>query len=150
MKNCIKAIVSSLIIFSMILGPVSAQAYVPQSETEIVNFDDGSYVEIVTTTYPSTRSSEKYAEKVFTYKTFVGVEIVSYTLKGWFEYTSGVSSRATAVDYSYEIYKSGWDIVNHEESRSGNTVYGSAVFSSSSDSKTIQGSMSCDKYGRIS
>ena len=151
MKRILQIFLASVLVFSTLLCPTFAKDYEFQSDTEIVTFDDGSYIEIVTKSYPSiTRASEKYAEKVFTYKTYWGTDILSYTLKGWFEYTSGVSSKATAVDYSYEIYETGWSFDSHDESLSGDTVYGSAVLPNVFRTKNIEGPMSCDKYGRIS
>ena len=66
MKRILQIFLASVLVFSTLLCPTFAKDYEFQSDTEIVTFDDGSYIEIVTKSYPSiTRASEKYAEKVF-------------------------------------------------------------------------------------
>ena len=130
-----------------------AYASTPQitSTTEVVYFDDGTYLEIITTVSTVStisRGTIKDASKEYLYKTRPGEKLFSYTLFGRFEY-NGSTSEATNVDSSHTIYNSDWNFGSSRESYSGNTVYGSATFGGPYI-KTIGGSISCDKNGHIS
>lgn len=151
MKKFVHLFISFCLMLSFTLCTVSAAPYhgndLDQS-TEWVYFNDGSCLEIVTTVLYETRSSNKIVEKDFFYKVD-GKNVTCYTLQGFFTY-DGKTSFATDVSYSIDIYQSGWDVSDHEESYSGNTVRGTAVFSGPSGDKTIRGSITCDKNGNIS
>ena len=116
--------------------------------TETVYFEDGSSVQITTTVYEMARASSKVVER--TYEYIVSSKLtVSYTLVGYFSY-NGSSSEATGVSASADIYQSGWDLDSHSEDYSGNRVTGTATFSGPNNrSKTLNGSITCDKNGNI-
>ena len=124
-------------------------ASTPQSFStkEVLYFEDGSYVEIITTVYNSARGTIKDASKEYIYKTLSNEKLFSYTLLGRFEY-DGRTSKSTDVTASAVIYNDEWNLGSHRESYSGNTVYGSATFGGPYI-KTIGGSISCDKNGNI-
>ncbi len=152
MKKLIRSCIICLLSISCLLSTASAQTYSmnPQVQsTEIIWIDNESCIEVVTfvSTSPLLASS-KHAEKVYTLKAS-GATVVSYTLEGWFNY-DGKTSKAIDVSSSFDIYQPGWDVSDHEESYSGNTVRGTAVFSGPSGDKTIRGSITCDKNGNIS
>lgn len=129
----------------------AAFAAVPQvsEESQIIYFANGDYLKI--TTIIGTRAAralEQSAEKQYNYYSNNKIA-VRYTLTGFFEY-DGKTCRATDASGDVVIYQSGWSLSDHEESYSGNTVRGTAVFSGPSGDKTIRGSITCDKNGNIS
>ncbi|MBM6871079.1 hypothetical protein [Pseudoflavonifractor phocaeensis] len=150
-KRCCRFVVAVLFALSCCICIAFADTVEPSSSQDVIYFEDGSYLEIEIVVSPvSPLSSIKEAEKIYTYKTFSGENIVSYTLFGRFEY-DGTTSESVYVDYRAAIYKSGWDLEHHDEGFAGNKVSGTATFSGPNDaSKTIIGSISCDKDGRIS
>lgn len=150
MKKYIRFFITLLLIFSLSICSVSAAGSSETSTTEIIELENGTYIEIVTTISSLSRSNQKYATKEFTCKTWSGSKIVGYLLKGWFEY-DGNSSKATAVEAVYYIYHEGWDLDNHLEYCSGSSVYGAAKFDGpDGDTVTLTGSITCDKDGNIS
>ena len=118
------------------------------SSTEVIYFDDGTYLEITTTVSSPFSGTIVDASKEYVYKNLLGTKFFSYTLYGRFEYT-GTTSKATDVTSYHTIYDPEWNFGSSRESYSGNTVYGSATFGGPYI-ETIGGSISCDKNGNIS
>lgn len=149
MKKYLRYIIAFCLFFCFSI--TTAYAATPQmvSSTEVVYFEDGSYLEIITTVTPSvSRATITDASKEYIYKTVLGQKLFSYTLMGRFEY-DGSTCEATNVTSFHTIYNSDWNFGSSRESYSGNTVYGSATFGGPYI-KTIGGSISCDKNGHIS
>lgn len=147
--KCIRSFTALLLLISLLT--TSAFAVVPQVEvySETIYFEDGTYLQITTTVVAdSTRSASKRAYQDYSYY-IDNTEVFCYTLIGIFEY-DGKMCRATDASGDVVIYQSGWSLSDHEESYSGNTVRGTAVFSGPSGDKTIRGSITCDKNGNIS
>ena len=150
MKRCVHIIFSVFLVMCMFTCSAAAESYSSYRDIDIVYFNDGTYLEITTTSsnilgYSNTKNSSKE----YTYKSSTGKTILIYTLYGTFSY-NGTTSKALDAYSEIDIYQPGWDVSDHEESYSGNTVRGTAVFSGPSGDKTLGGSITCDKNGNIS
>ncbi|NCE64033.1 hypothetical protein D1159_05385 [Pseudoflavonifractor sp. 524-17] len=144
----IRAFVTAFLVLSLCVCTVSAQENPSVQSTEVIWYEDGSCLEITTIVDTQARASAKSAKKIFDYK--VGGKVaISYTLQGWFEYDSS-TSKAVDTDASIDIYQPGWSLTSNRETCSGSTVRGTATFSGPSGSKTLSGSITCDKNGNIS
>ena len=117
--------------------------------TETVYFDDGSYMQITTTVQAGfARSSTIEVTRDYDYY-LAGKRTVGYSLTGTFRY-DGTTSEATDASAVMHIYESGWGLDSHSEDYSGNRVTGTATFSGPNNrSKTLNGSITCDKNGNI-
>lgn len=149
MKKCVEFLLSICLMLSFVVCATSATVspYVEQN-IEIISFENGDSLEIITTITENLRASSKNISKNYIYKSN-GKNAVCYVLHGSFTY-DGKTSKAIDASGDVVIYQSGWSLSDHEESYSGNTVRGTAVFSGPSGDKTIRGSITCDKNGNIS
>lgn len=156
MKKIIRCVISAILIVSLSISSVFAAAVpAPDSmsdsttDVEIITFEDGSYMKIVTIkSNPDARASITDVERSYTYLNSSDDKIFVYTLYGRFEY-DGTTCTATDVAYSYHIYWFGWRLVDHLEYCSSNSVYGAARFDGPDESKTMAGSITCDKNGNL-
>ena len=144
----IRYVIAFCLCFCFCTAPIYAATPQTTSSTEIVYFEDGTYMEITTTVSSVARANITDASKEYLCKNLLRKKLFSYTLLGRFEY-DGTTSRSTDVTASYAIYDSEWNLGDHRESYSGNTVYGAATFGGP-QIKTVGGSISCDKNGNIS
>ena len=114
---------------------------------ERIDFEDGSYAVIETVSSGRSRASKTDA-KVYTYYDTSSRRCFSYTLYADFSYT-GRTSSATSVNYSVDIYRTGWSLVSHSEYTSGNKAYGNATFSGPTGPQYVSLSLTCDKDGNV-
>lgn len=147
MKKYMRYIIAFCLFFSFSITTTYATTAHATSNTEIVYFEDGTYMEITTTVSSTSRGTIIDASKEYLCSRLNGDKLFSYTLYGRFEYT-GTTSKATNVTSGHTIYDSEWNFGSSRESYSGNTVYGSATFGGP-QIKTVGGSISCDKNGNI-
>ena len=144
--------ISSLVLI-LVLFCFNTVAFAAQPQTtsdiETIYFEDGTYLQITTTVQTGyARASSTKATRNYDYY-LGGTLTVRYTLIGTFRY-DGTTSEATNVSASASIYESGWDLDSHSEDYSGNRVTGTATFSGPNNrSKTLNGSITCDKNGNI-
>lgn len=151
MKRCIQTLSIICLALYFCIGTALAAVPVPHQTKETIVFDDGTYLEIVTTVEPSlTQSNTKKASKEYTYRLISsGEKVCTYIFYGTFSY-NGSSSEAISATAKATVYKSGWTLESHDEYCSGKSAYGTAVFSGPSGDKTLGGSITCDKNGNIS
>lgn len=149
MKKYIQLCVAVCLVLCFCVSTTLAATSDTQQTKETIVFDDGSYLEIVTTVEHTTaRSNTKKAAKEYIYKTILGEKVCQYVLYGTFSY-DGKSSEAVSTVAEATIYQSGWSLKSHKEYCSGNRAYGTAAFSGPSGSKTLGGFIACDKNGNI-
>lgn len=122
-------------------------------ETEIIRFEDGSYM-TVELTVSQTRSSSKSASKTYHYHNIWGTEEWYATLTGTFTY-DGTTSRCTLSGVIIGITDTSWYIISRDNNEQGDTAYGTIVmgyklFGITTDKKTVNMSITCDKNGNIS
>ena len=147
MKKYGRYIIAFFLCFCFSISCTYAATPQTASTTEFIYFDDGTYMQITTTVSTLSRGTIKDASKEYLCSKINGDKLFSYTLYGRFEYT-GSSSKSIGVTASATIYDSEWNLGDHRESYSGNTVYGAATFGGP-QIKTVGGSISCDKNGNI-
>ena len=147
-----KKTVTRIVMLMLCLGMLMSSAIAAGSDETVtrIDYEDGSYMTITTTTYASvSRASTRYAEKKYTYTDNQGDKVYTYLLKGWFTYDN-VTSEATDVNASAVIHKSGWDVSSHSEYCSGNTAYGNVTFKGPLFvTRSINATLTCDRYGNI-
>ena len=144
-----------ILLISLLIIPVQIFAYSPTASIpDTVYFTDGSYsiiqIEIIETRALSTTS----AKKIHTHYDSLGNEVWSVALNTTFSY-DGQTSKCDVANITINISGSGWYTVSRSASRDGNTgsctvVMGYKLFGITTDKKTVEMSISCDKNGNIS
>lgn len=144
-----------ILLISLLILPVQIFAYSPAANrNDTVYFTDGSYstiqIEIIETRTLSTLS----ARKIHTHYNPLGNELWSVALNTTFSY-DGQTSTCDVANITIHISGSGWYTVSRSASRDGNTgscsvVMGYKLFGITTDKKTVEMSISCDKNGNIS
>lgn len=149
MKRIFTGIVA--LVFCLSICTSAALAAAPaQTTEEIEYYEDGSFLTITTTLYPTlSRASERYAEKQYKYTDNTGEAVYTYTLQGWFTYDLKTSEAIRAVAV-IRVHKSGWTVTSYSEYCSGNTAYGNATFKGPLFvTRTVAATLTCDRYGNI-
>lgn len=154
MKKFLSLAMCIIALFSTSLSTYAStpnQVVLPQKE-EIVENSDGTYV-IITTEVGNEVNlrdgrSSRIATRTFTYKNRSGSTLWTFTLNASFSY-NGSSCSAQGASTTYSIKNNSWSCDDRSSRCSGNTAYGTGWFSSSSESKTANLSLSCDKNGNI-
>lgn len=149
MKRVLSFVFCLVLLCSICVWEVSAQAVSPEVKKTIEYLEDGSY--IVTEwddSAPTARSSTSKTKKS-TYYSPDDAAIFAVSLTGYFNYTYGVSSEATSQSVSVTIYSDAATYISKSSTRSGATVYGSGTVAYSGRNRTLPVQMTCDKYGNI-
>lgn len=114
---------------------------------ERIDYEDGSYalVSVERTVSRSTRNDLK----IYTYFSEAGEKCFSYTLNATFTY-DGRTSKADTCYADVFFYVRGWACTSHSEYVSGNTAYGSAVFSGPGGvTRNVNLTLTCDANGNV-
>lgn len=140
------------VLFLLTLLPMSASAVLTEklisSSTEYL--EDGSY--FVTNVYESAvqprTGKTGYAEA--TYYSLTGTKVFVVTVDGSFDYTYGVSVKATSATASVSLYSTNASFVSKNAYTSGSSAVATGVvkYSDNTVSKTV--TLTCDKYGNLS
>lgn len=146
----LKLFTTILLIFSFL--PTFSHA-TSTTQTEIISFEDGSYLTVELTTVQS-RSTSRTASKTYHYHNLLGTEEWYATLTGTFTY-DGTTSKCTLSGVTIGITDSSWYIVSRESHEEGDTAYGTVVMGVkflgiTTDKKTVNMSLTCDKNGNLS
>ena len=139
------------LVFCLSICASTALAAAPAQTTEQIEYyEDGSFLTITTTLYPTiSRASERYAEKEYKYTDNTGDAAYTYTLRGWFTYDL-ISSEAVRAAAVIHVHKSGWTVSSHSEYCSGSTAYGNVTFKGPLFvTRSINATLTCDRYGNI-
>lgn len=148
-----KKIVAILMCIVLVTGCTAMYASageMPQSETDIEYFADGSYVVTELEQSSNLVRATKTGYKTRTYYTASDIKVFMVSLTGNFSYTSGVSSKATSASVTVTTYASGSKFVSKNAYCSGKTAYGSGTVSYGGFNLTQSPSLSCDTYGNLS
>lgn len=154
MKRTISLFLSLLITLS-ILAPFNAHAAESSdTEKEIIVFEDGSYLEIVTTSVSTRASGTKTGYRSYSYVDKTNVLLWKATLTATFTYT-GTSSTCTSGSCSVSISDSSWYVVSNTTTRSGNTATTNLTMGLKALGVTVAKpsytiTLSCDKDGNLS
>ena len=145
----------ALILVALVLLAALPMAATAASQDKLVStfteyFDDGSYA--VTNVYESAiqprTGKSGYAET--SYYTANSTLIFIVGVQGSFEYTYGVSVKATSATASVAVYDSKTSFVSKNAYTSGASAIGSGTVSYSGSTITRTAKVTCDKYGNLS
>ena len=145
----LKIVTAILLVFSFLPTFSHAGAI---TETEIILFDDGCYMTVELTVAHS-RSSSRSVSKTYRYHNFLGSEEWYATLSGSFTY-DGNTSKCTLSGVTIGISNTNWYIISRDDYAQGDTAYGTVVMGYkllgiTTDTETLNMSMTCDKNGNI-
>lgn len=150
MKKVLSILFAALFLLVLIpSAPVKAE-----TTTDVVYFEDGSYVVTVLQEYSTRSSNQKTASKSSTLYDPNGRSVATLTVRGTFRY-DGTTATCTASTYTHQIHNSSWSLSSGSASKSGNTATAKGTFARkvlgiTTDSKTLTVSLSCDKNGNLS
>lgn len=150
MKKVLSILFAALFLL-MLIPSAPAKA---ETTTDVVYFEDGSYVVTVLQEYSTRSSNQKTASKSSTLYDPNGGAVATLTVHGTFRY-DGTTVTCTASSYTYQIHNSSWSFSSGSASKSGNTATAKGTFARkvlgiTVDSKTLTVSLSCDKNGNLS
>lgn len=154
MKKVIAALIVFVLILSMLPIQIAYASQVPEL-LEVVQYKDGTYLEITLESAPQTRVSGSLTKtKNYTYKDADGTAQWKISLTGSFTYT-GTTSTCTAASCNVTIYQSDWSVASKSASKSGNTAYGTArmlrkYLGATISDRTYNLTLTCDKNGNVS
>lgn len=153
MKRLITLLTVSILILS--LFPIQI-AFASQGceLLEVVEYEDGSYLEISMQSSQSRASGSLTKTKNYIYHNTDGTSAWKISLTGSFTYT-GTSATCTASNCSVTIYESNWYTISKSATKSGNTAYGTATLGYkylgvTVQQKTYNLTLTCDKDGNVS
>ena len=150
-----KRIVSALLVFFLVLTLIpSTFAAETINNTDIIYFEDGSYLTFTIEEIATRASGTKSGTKICSYTDSNGMVNWEAVLTGTFTYT-GTTAACTASSCSITIYDDAWYTVSKSATRSGNTAnaaitMGRKVLGITVAKKDYQWSLSCDKNGNLS
>lgn len=149
-----KKIVSVLLVMVLAVSLLSVGASAKEPEDILISrtvetLENGDM--IITELYENAIQPRtgKNGYKIYSYAS-AGRTIWDLTVNGAFEYTYGVSSRATTAIATVRIYDSRAELVSKEAYTSGSTAVARATVSYNGISVTRSVSITCDKYGNLS
>lgn len=150
MKRFVALFIVAVLLLASLPMAASATTADKLISTSTEYLEDGSYV--VTNVYESAiqprTGKTGYAEA--TYYTQNGTKVFVVTVDGTFEYTYGVSSKATGATASVSIYSANASFVSKNAYTSGASAVGSGTVSYSGSPITKTAKVTCDKYGNLS
>lgn len=150
-----KRIISVLLFLILVLALIpSSFAAEMINDTDIIYFEDGSYLTFTIEEISARASGTKTGTKACTYTDSDGAVRWQAVLTGTFTYT-GTTATCTASSCSITIYDDAWYTVSKSATRSGNTAnaaitMGRKVLGITVTKKDYQWSLSCDKNGNLS
>lgn len=153
MKRIIAFLTVSVLILCLFPAQV-ASASQAQELLEIVEFEDGSYLEISLQSNQTKASGSVTKTKNYIYHNTDGSSAWKISLTGTFSY-NGTSATCTASSCNVTIYYTNWYLISKSSSKSGSTAYGSAtlgrkVLGITVEQKTYNLTLTCDKNGNVS
>lgn len=154
MKRLFTLLLSAALLLSVFpLFRVGAVA--PAQVLDIIRYDDGTYLEILMESAPSSRAGgTQKKSKSYVYHSTDGTSLWKFTLTGTFTY-NGTSATCTASSCSVAIYDSSWYTIAKSATRSKNVAYGTAtlgcnIMGTTVAEKTYNLTLTCDKNGNFS
>ena len=141
-------IISSILFLSL---PVSAL----EQKREIIQLDNGYYLETIIEEIPTTRASnQKTAKKTRNYKNAQGTTMFSVTVTGTFTYT-GSSSTCTKSVAEASSKNANWKISSKSASKSGNKATAKATAKRYVDGTVVETrncsvTLTCSSNGSLS
>ena len=152
-----KRFFSILLVAVMVFALLPVQTYATtetQANSDIIYFQDGSYITVELTWAETRASGTKTGSKTYRYNNSDGVEQWRAVLSGTFSYT-GSSATCTAASCNVTISDSSYYVVSKDVSKSGNKalctlIMGEKFLGITIDKETINMSITCDANGNLS
>lgn len=124
------------------------------NDTEVIYYEDGSYTAIYTTVIATRSASTRHASRTAVHTDLWGNEVWRVTLNATFTY-DGITSVCTLSGVTIGVTDSSWYIISRESHEADSTAYGTVVMGYkvlgiTTDKKTVDISITCDKDGNIS
>lgn len=147
----LKTVTIILLIVAML--PIYGHA-TADTKSEIIHFDDGSYIVIEISFLDERASTTRTATKTYRYYNALGTEKWYVTLIGKFTY-DGTTSTCMSSNTSIGILDSAWYIISNTYSTSGNSAIGNVtmgykILGVTTDRKNVNISITCDANGNLS
>lgn len=152
-----KRFFSILLVAVMVFALLPVQTYATtetQANSDIIYFQDGSYITVELTWAETRASGTKTGSKTYRYNDSNGVEQWRAVLRGTFTYT-GSAATCTASSCDVTISDSSYYVVSKDVSKSGNKalctlVMGKKFLGITIDKDTVNMSITCDANGNLS
>lgn len=157
-KNIRTKRLSSALAFCILLNVFCTQAFaanIPDSEEQIIYYEDGSYAVITIIYGPlpaiSTTAAAKKTSgtKEYTHYSSTDQPLWTFRVHGSFEY-DGRSAEATSASYSQEIYDSLWSFVSADAYCSGASAVARGTFKQGVFPGSTTVTLTCSKDGKLS
>lgn len=145
--------VLTIVFLILAMLPTYAHA-LSDTKTEVIEFEDGSYMVIEVTSIDARSATTRTATKTYRYYNALGTEKWYITLIGTFTY-DGTTSVCLSSNTSIGIFDSAWYIISNQYSTSGNTAIGNVIMGFkilgvTTDRKTVDMTLTCDANGNLS
>lgn len=153
MKRVICSVLVAVLLTAVL--PISTFAIgVEDGITDVLYFDDGSYITVEVTTVSTRASKSITGDKTYTYYVDGGSASWKAVLTGSFTY-NGKTATCTAASCSVTIYNSAWFTISKSASKSGNTAKASITMGKKMLGVTVSEvpidiTLKCDKDGNLS
>ncbi len=145
--------VSSLVLACLLLvgSMVPAFAAEPSADSEVIYFEDGSYLVRRVFTAPATRASNTTSGTVCeSYYSATDVLLFEVFLTGTFTY-DGITATATQASYDYTIYNTAWSFKSGRAYCSGDQAIAEVKFTGGIFiTRTAKVVLTCSPDGKLS
>ena len=143
----------TIILLILAMLPTSVHG-TSETTSEVIHFEDGSYLLIEITTIQSRASNKITGSKTYRYVNALGTEKWYVTLYGTFTY-DGTTSVCMSSNTSIGIFDSAWYIISNTYPTNGNTAIGQVIMGYKTlgvtvDRKTVDMRLTCDANGNLS
>lgn len=149
-----KRLLCTILVLLLALSTLPTAGHASETESEIVYFEDGTFLRVTIAEYGTRASGTKTATKTYEYSNDSGSVLWKAVLSGTFTYT-GTSTTCTASSCSVTVYDSSWYQVSKTVGKSGNTAnatltMGHKLLGVTITKKTVNMTLTCDANGNLS
>lgn len=147
-------VISLAIIIILLIGLIPINAMAVEADSEIIYFDDGSYLEISIEHVSARASNSRVAYKYYRY--YDGSDNLEWEAKLNCSFTyDGTTSTCTSANCTVTIYENAWYEYSNSTTRSGNTattelVMGQRLLGITIAKREYTITLTCDKDGNLS
>lgn len=149
-----KKTISCLMLIILIMQLFVVTCFANESRTNIIYYEDGSYIVETIEVSKSRASGTVTGSKTKTYYNDKGIAEWKAVLNGSFSYT-GSSATCTSSSVNVTVYDSSWYTISKSATKSGNTAsasvtMGCKLLGITTNRITVTPTLSCDANGNLS
>lgn len=149
-----RKITALILLAAILLSVTPVAAYGQENTTDIIYFNDGSYLTIAINDTYTRASGTKTAGKTYQYTDSEGVVAWKIQLTGSFAYT-GSTSTCTSSSCNVSIYNAGWYVISKSASKSGASAIGDVtmgfkILGITTKKVPVSMTLTCDANGNLS